>query len=121
MLDGYGIAQQLWANQGVALTQLGRPSLALEAFARVDEALLADPRVRYCRGLARLAAGDADGGRGDLSAVVGAVPGRVPGEQLLRRWAEARLIGREPDPPDDSDRPTWARRSKSPPAPIAGV
>ncbi|MDQ6799122.1 MAG: hypothetical protein M3011_14090 [Actinomycetota bacterium] len=121
MADGHGIAQQLWANQGVALTQLGRSNLALEAFARVDETLLADPRVRYCRGLARLGSGDAEGGRSDLSVVVGAAAGRVPGDQLLRRWAEARLIGREPDPPDDSDRPAWARRTKSPPAPIAGV
>ncbi len=121
MVDRHGIAQQLWANQGVALTQLGRSSLALAAFAKVDEALLADPRVRYCRGLARLDSGDTAGGRGDLSAVAAASPGRVPGDQLLRRWAAARLIGREPDPPDDSDRPAWARRSKSPPAPIAGV
>ncbi|MGI8777056.1 MAG: hypothetical protein ACR2LJ_06630 [Acidimicrobiales bacterium] len=115
--DHYGIGQQLWANQGVALNQLGRSKLALGAFAHVDEALMADPRVRYCRGLARLDDGDVGGGRADLSAVAGA----SPGEPLLRLWAEARLTGREPNPPDDSDRPAWARRRQSPPAPIAGV
>jgi len=115
------VAHQLWANQAVALTQLGRSSLALGAFTNVDEALMADPRVRYCRGLARLDSGDVEGGRGDLSAVAGMTPGAIPGEPLLRLWARARLTGTEPDPPDDSDRPAWARRSKSPPAPIAGV
>ncbi len=119
--DGYAVAQQLWANQGVALTQLGRSSLALGAFDRVDDALIADPRVRYCRGMARLDSGHVDGGRADLSAVAAARPVSVPGDDLLRLWAQARLAGREPDPPDDSDRPAWARRRQSPPAPIAGV
>ncbi len=119
--DGYGLARQLWANQGVALTQLGRYDLALAAFSHVDEDLAADPRVRYCRGLARIGAGDAEGGRSDLSAVAAARPVRVPGDDLLRLWAEARLAGRDPDPPDDADRPAWARRRQSPPAPIAGV
>jgi hypothetical protein len=106
----------------VALTQLGRSALALAAFAHVDEPLMADARVRYCRGLARLDSGDVAGGRGDLAAVVGGVRGAggVP-DNLLARWAEARLAGRDPEPPDDSDRPAWARRRQSPPAPITGV
>ena len=112
----YEVVQQLWANQGVALAQLGRWELALGAFGHVDEALLADPRVRYCRGLARIGAGDEAGGRADLSAVA-----TGPTSELLRRWATARLAGRDPDPPDDSDRPAWARRAQSPPAPISGV
>ncbi len=123
-LDGAAVAQQLWANQGVALTQLGRSNLALGAFDHVDGALVADPRVRYCRGLARLDSGDADGGRADLSIVAGpagATTGGIPGNDLLRLWAQARLAGREPEPPDDTDRPAWARRRQSPPAPIAGV
>jgi len=121
-LDGHAVAQQLWANQGVALTQLGRSSLALGAFDHVEETLVADPRVRYCRGLARLDSGDVDGGRGDLSIVAGrAGGGGVPGNDLLRLWAQARMAGREPEPPDDTDRPAWARRRQSPPAPIAGV
>ncbi|MEN3315934.1 MAG: [ribosomal protein S5]-alanine N-acetyltransferase [Acidimicrobiaceae bacterium] len=122
LTGGYAIAQQLWANQGVALTQLGRSALALAAFAHVDEPLMADARVRYCRGLARLDSGDVAGGRGDLAAVVGGVRGAggVP-DNLLARWAEARLAGRDPEPPDDSDRPAWARRRQSPPAPITGV
>jgi len=118
---GYEIAQQLWANQGLALSQLGRSSLALAALAHVDEALLADPRVRYCRGVARLESGDVEGGRRDLSAVAGEPDGGVPANHLLQLWAQARLAGREPDPPDDADRPAWARRRQSPPAPIAGV
>ena len=39
----------------------------------------------------------------------------------VRQWAEAQLEGREPPPPDDRDRPNYARRTKAPPAPIAGV
>jgi len=129
--DRYGIGQQLWANQGVALTQLSRSKLALAAFDHVDAALMADPRVRYCRGLARLDAGDVAGGRDDLSTVARAAPGAgdpagagdtaAASDDLLGRWAAARLAGRDPDPPDDADRPAWARRRQSPPAPIAGV
>jgi hypothetical protein len=67
--------------------------------------------------VARLGAGDPDGGRADLEAVVRA----LPVDNLLGRWAAARLAGRVPDPPDDADRPNYLRRSASPPAPIAGV
>ena len=111
------LRQRLWASQGLALSQMQRPQLALAAFENVDGELSADPRVRYCRGLSRLAVGDAEGGRADLAAVVAA----LPDGDWLRHWAEARLQGREPSPPDDRDRPNWQRRQQAPPAPLSGV
>lgn len=116
--DGEGeVAQRLWANAGIALEAMDRPQQALEALAHVGPPVLDDPRLRYTRGLARLAAGDRAGGEDDLRAVVG----WRPEGDLLRQWAEAQLEGREPPPPDDRDRPNYARRDKAPPAPIAGV
>src|SRR5207253_5419636 len=103
--------QRLWANQGLALASMERPALALAAFERVGSPVVDDTRVRYGRGLARLGAGDAEGGRSDLEAVVRA----LPEGNLLRVWAAARLTGRPPDPPDDSDRPNYLRRSGPPP------
>jgi hypothetical protein len=111
------LVQRLWANAGLALEALDRPQQALEAFAHVQPPVLDDPRIRYTRGVARLAAGDRAGGEDDLRAVVG----WRPEGDLLRQWAEAQLEGREPPPPDDRDRPNYARRTKAPPAPIAGV
>ena len=111
------VAQRLWANQGLALASMERPTNALAAFDHLDPPVADDARVRYCRGLARLGAGDTAGGRADLDAVVAA----MPEGNLLRTWAEARLEGRVPGPPDDSDRPNYLRRTQSPPAPIAGV
>ncbi|HEX2192476.1 MAG TPA: M50 family metallopeptidase [Acidimicrobiales bacterium] len=111
------LEQRLWANQGLALAQMERPGPALAAFAHLDERTAADPSVRYCRGLSRLATGDEEGGRADLWAVVHA----LPEGDLLRRWAEARLAGRVPDAPDDSDRPPWQRRTSAPPAPVGSV
>ena len=111
------LEQRLWANQGLALAQMDRPALALDAFARLDERTAADTSVRYCRGLSRLATGDEEGGRSDLWAVVDA----LPEGDLLRRWAEARLAGGVPEAPDDSDRPAWQRRSAAPPAPVGSV
>ncbi|MGI9021769.1 MAG: hypothetical protein ACR2HV_00780, partial [Acidimicrobiales bacterium] len=57
------------------------------------------------------------GGRAGLAAVATS----LPASDLLRWWARARLDGRDPDPPDDGDRPVWVRRQQSPPAPISGV
>jgi hypothetical protein len=111
------VAQRLWANAGIALEAMDRPQQALEAFAHVQPPVLDDARLRYTRGLARMAAGDQAGGEDDLRAVVG----RLPDGDLLRQWAEAQLEGREPPAPDDRDRPNYARRTKAPPAPIAGV
>ena len=111
------VRDRLWANQGLALTQLERPELALAAFENVGGEVLADPRVRYCRGVSRLATGDLHGARVDLAAAVAALP---PGD-WLRRWAEARLEGGEPAPPDDHDRPNWQRRQQAPPPPVTGV
>jgi hypothetical protein len=118
-VDGgnHDVRQRLWANQGLSLTQLERPELALAAFENVTGEVLADPRVRYCRGVSRLAAGDVHGARADLAAAVAA----LPAGDWLRRWAEARLEGREPAPPDDSDRPNWQRRQQAPPPPITAV
>ena len=115
--DDIEIVQRLWANQGLALASMERPALALAAFDQVRSPVVDDTRVRYGRGMARLGAGDGDGGRADLEAVVRA----LPADNLLGRWAAARLAGRVPDPPDDADRPNYLRRSASPPAPIAGV
>ncbi|HWI03597.1 MAG TPA: hypothetical protein VNT52_07160 [Acidimicrobiales bacterium] len=115
--DGTELAQRLWANAGLALEALNRPDQALETFAHVRPPVLDDPRILYTRALARLAVGDRAGGEADLHAVVG----WRPEGDLLRQWAEAQLEGREPPPPDDSDRPNYARRTKAPPAPIAGV
>lgn len=115
--DDSELAQRLWANAGQALEALDRPVQALEAFAHVRPPVVDDPRILYTRGLARLATGDRDGGQADLQAVVG----WRPEGDLLRQWAEAQLQGRQPPPPDDRDRPNYARRTKAPPAPIAGV
>jgi tetratricopeptide (TPR) repeat protein len=111
------VRHRLWANQGLALTQLDRPDLALAAFENVAGDVLSDRRVRYCRGVSRLATGDLHGARTDLAAVAAALP---PGD-WLRAWAEARLEGGEPGPPDDRDRPNWQRRQQAPPPPITGV
>ena len=110
------VSQRLWANVGLALAAMDRPEQALEAFERLQPPVVDDTRVRYARGLARMATGDS-GGADDLQAVVGF----RPEGDLLRQWAEARLVGGEPPPPDDSDLPGYARRTKAPPAPIAGV
>ncbi|MEA2702354.1 MAG: hypothetical protein QOD63_299 [Actinomycetota bacterium] len=115
--DDVDVTQRLWANQGLALASMERPTNALAAFDHLDPPVVDDARVRYGRGLARLGTGDTTGGRADLEAVVSA----LPEGNLLRRWAEARLQGRVPSPPDDSDRPNYLRRTQSPPAPIAGV
>jgi len=115
--DDAEVVQRLWANQGLALASMERPTHALAAFDRVQPPIVDDARVRYGRGLARLGAGDAHGGRADLEAVAAA----LPDGNLLRAWAVARLHGRVPDPPDDADRPNYLRRSAPPPAPIAGV
>lgn len=115
--DDVEVVQRLWANQGLALASMERPTHALAAFDRVQAPVVDDARVRYGRGLARLGAGDPEGGRADLEAVVRA----LPADNLLGVWAAARLAGRHPDPPDDSDRPNYLRRSGPPPAPIAGV
>ena len=115
--DDADVAQRLWANQGLALASMERPTNALAAFDHLAPPVVDDARVRYGRGLARLGAGDTAGGRADLEAVVAA----LPDGNLLRTWAQARLEGRVPDPPDDSDRPNYLRRTASPPAPIAGV
>ena len=115
--EGDEVTQRLWANLGLALASMERPAPALDAFAHLRPPVGDDPRVLYARGLARIAAGDRAGGQDDLHAVVG----WRPEGDLLRQWAEARLEGREPAPPDDHDRPNYARRTKAPPAPIAGV
>ena len=111
------VNQRLWANAGLALSSMGRDEQALAAFAHVHPPVGDDPRVLYARGLARMASGDRAGGEADLRSVVG----WRPEGDLLRQWAEAQLEGKEPPPPDDSDRPNYARRTKAPPAPIAGV
>lgn len=115
--DDSEMAQRLWANVGLALGAMDRQVQALEAFGRLRPPVIDDTRVRYARGLARMATGDTGGGQDDLQSVVG----WRPEGDLLRRWAEARLVGGEPPPPDDRDRPNYARRTKAPPAPIAGV
>ena len=111
------ITQRLWANAGLALASMDRQQQALDAFAHLRPPVADDPRVLYARGLARIALGDPSGGQTDLRSVVG----WRPEGDLLRQWAEARLQGTEPRPPDDRDRPNYARRTKAPPAPIAGV
>lgn len=111
------IVHRLWANMALALGQMERPEHALDAFSHVGSPVALDARVTYGRGLARIATGDTEGGAAELNAVVAA----LPEGHLLRVWAEAKLGGRNPDPPDDSDLPPYARRSAPPPAPIAGV
>jgi tetratricopeptide (TPR) repeat protein len=111
------VTQRLWANVGLALASMERHAQALAAFEHLRPPVADDPRILYARGLARIALGDPAGGQADLRSVVG----WRPEGDLLRQWAEARLQGREPPPPDDRDRPNYARRTKAPPAPIAGV
>jgi tetratricopeptide (TPR) repeat protein len=114
---GDEVTQRLWANVGLALASMDRHAQALAAFEHLRPPVADDPRILYARGLARIALGDPAGGQADLRSVVG----WRPEGDLLRQWAEARLQGREPPPPDDRDRPNYARRTKAPPAPIAGV
>lgn len=111
------VEQRLWANLALALGELARPDHALTAFAHVAPPVSDDPRVSYGRGLARLATGDAAGGRADLEATARS----LPEGHLLRQWAEARLHGRVPDAPDESHLPAYARSSAPASAPIAGV
>ena len=92
--DDVEVVQRLWANQGLALASMERPTHALAAFDRLGPPVVDDARVRYGRGLARLGAGDREGGRADLEAVVRA----LPEGNLLRAWAAARLAGRPPRP-----------------------
>jgi hypothetical protein len=115
--EGDELTQRLWANLGLALASMQRAGPALAAFDHLRPPVVDDPRILYTRGLARLAQGDQAGGEADLQAVVG----WRPEGDLLRQWAEAKLLGRQPAPPDDRDRPNYARRTKAPPAPIAGV
>jgi tetratricopeptide (TPR) repeat protein len=115
--SGGEVAQRLWANAGMALAAMERVDQALEAFGHVRPPVADDPRFLYARGRARISVGDRAGGHADLQAVIG----WRPEGDLLRQWAEAQLEGREPPPPDDRDRPNYARRTKAPPAPIAGV
>jgi tetratricopeptide (TPR) repeat protein len=111
------VTQRLWANLGLALAAMDKPERALAAFEHLGPPVADDPRILYARGMARIATGDRPAGQADLQSVVG----WRPEGDLLRQWAEARLEGREPPPPDDSDRPSYARRTKAPPAPLAGV
>lgn len=111
------VAQRLWANMGLALSGMERSTEALDAFGRVRPPVADDVRVRYARGVARRQTGDLAGARADLEAVAR----WGPEGNLLSAWAEARLAGREPEPPDDRDRPAWQRRTRPPPAPLAGV
>lgn len=115
--EGEEVTQRLWANLGLSLASMQRPEPALAAFAHLRPPVGDDPRILYARGLARIELGDRAGGEADLHAVVG----WRPEGDLLRQWAEAKLLGRQPAPPDDRDRPNYARRTKAPPAPIAGV
>lgn len=109
--------QRLWANLGLALAGMERQAEALDAFAHLHPPVADDVRVVYARGLARQRTGDDAGARADLEAVAR----WGPEGNLLSRWAQARLDGGQPAPPDDRDRPAWQRRTKAPPAPIAGV
>jgi tetratricopeptide (TPR) repeat protein len=87
-----GLRQRLWANEGLALAQMERPTNALAAFEHVGQPVIEDLRVRYGRGVARLGAGDRAGGQADLEMVVE----RLPAGDPLRGWAETRLQGEAP-------------------------
>jgi hypothetical protein len=118
--DGLGsedVRQPLWANLALALTQMERADLALEAYSHLLPPLTDDVRVRYGRGLMRMEAGDTLGGRADLDDVVR----RLPEGDLLRRWAEASIEGHPLRDAEDARVPAHERRSGPPPAPIVGV
>ena len=113
--DDADVAQRLWANQGLALASMERPTNALAAFEHLAPPVLDDARVRYGRGLARLGAGDAAGGRTDLAAVVAA----LPEGNLLRAWARPASKDGYPTPPTTPTAPTTSaapppRRPRSP-------
>lgn len=111
------VRQRLWANLALALTQMEKPDHALTAYAHLTSPVVDDARVRYGRGLVRMAAGDAEGGRSDLETVVQ----HLPEGDLLRRWAEARLQGRPLEEEPNPKVPAYQRGSGPPPAPIAGI
>ncbi|MGH9281087.1 MAG: hypothetical protein ACRD12_23755 [Acidimicrobiales bacterium] len=115
--DEEQVRQPLWANLALALTQMERPELALDAYAHVRPPLVDDPRLRYGRGMARMETGDADG-RVDLHFVIAA----LPDGNLLRSWAEARLEGHAlKEWGDYSKVPAHERPSGPPPPPVAGL
>ena len=111
------IRQPLLANMALALTQMERPDHALPAYEQLTPPIVDDVRVRYGRGLMRMAAGDAASGRADLQAVISG----LPEGDLLRSWAEARLEGHALKDWADARVPSYERGSAPPPAPIAGV
>lgn len=111
------VRQSLWANLALALTQMERPDHALPAYERLTPPLADDVRVRYGRGLVRIAAGDGDRGRADLQSVVS----QLPEENLLRKWAEARLDGHPLKKWEDPRRPVSQRGGPPPAAPLAGL
>jgi tetratricopeptide (TPR) repeat protein len=111
------VRQPLWANLALALTQMERADHALPAYEHLTSPLADDVRVRYGRGVVELTAGDADRGRADLEAVVRS----LPEDNLLRKWAEARLEGRPLKDWADPRVPAYQRGSAPPPAPLAGL
>jgi len=110
------VRQSLWANLALALTQMERPDHALPAYDHLTPPLADDVRVRYGRGLVRLAAGDGRG-RADLEAVVD----QLPEENLLRKWAEARLEGHALKKWENPRAPVTQRGGPPPAAPLAGL
>jgi len=111
------VRQALWANLALALTQMERPDHALPAYERLTAPLVDDVRVRYGRGLTLMASGEGDRGRADLRAVVAS----LPEENLLRKWAEARLDGHPLREWGDPSAPAYQRGGPPPPAPLAGL
>jgi len=110
------VQQSLWANLALALTQMERPDHALPAYEHLTPPLADDVRVRYGRGLVRMAAGDGRG-RADLESVVD----ELPEENLLRKWAEARLDGHALKKWENPRAPVSQRGGPPPAAPLAGL
>ncbi len=110
------VRQPLWANLALALTQMERPDHALPAYEHLTPPLADDVRVRYGRGLVRMASGDGRG-RADLESVVD----QLPEENLLRKWAEARLDGHPLKKWEPPGRSAASRGAPPPAAPLAGL
>lgn len=106
--------QRLRANLVVGLARMGRWGLVLEATQGLTGPVAADPRIRYCRAMALLETGDSGAGR----ALMDEVAGSLPPEDLLGRWASARLAGTTPEVGDQRHLPASRRARQPPPEPL---
>lgn len=102
------------ANLVVALARMERWDMTLAALEQLDSGWRDDPRLGYCRARALIGTGDVGAGR----ALLGEIARSVPADDLLGRWADARLRGTVPDLDEQSHLPASQRARQPPPEPL---